>query len=89
LQNIEVLKSKEQLQIAYAVLSGNSTAIDILSAEAIVSGQSNMPLNQTKAAKERIGRLQNARSKKREKESAEDFKATFGENWREVFQFSL
>jgi hypothetical protein len=42
-----------------------------------------MPLNQTKAAKERIGRLQNARSKKREKESAEDFKATFGENWRE------
>jgi hypothetical protein len=32
---------------------------------------------------ERIGRLQNARSKKREKESAEDFKATFGENWRE------
>jgi hypothetical protein len=24
-----------------------------------------------------------ARSKKREKESAEDFKATFGENWRE------
>jgi hypothetical protein len=27
--------------------------------------------------------LQNARSKKREKESAEDFKATFGENWRE------
>jgi hypothetical protein len=34
LQNIEVLKSKEQLQIAYAVLSGNSTAIDILSAEA-------------------------------------------------------
>jgi hypothetical protein len=37
-----------------------------------------MPLNQTKAAKERIGRLQNARSKKREKESAEDFKATLG-----------
>jgi hypothetical protein len=35
LQNIEDLKSKEQLQIAYAVLSGNSTAIDILSAEAI------------------------------------------------------
>jgi hypothetical protein len=33
-----------------------------------VSGQSNMPLNQTKAAKERIGRLQNARSKKREKD---------------------
>jgi hypothetical protein len=55
----------------------------ILSAEAIVSGHSNMPLNQTEAAKERIGRLQNARSKKREKESAEDFKATFGENWRE------
>jgi hypothetical protein len=47
LQNIEDLKSKEQLEIAYAVLSGNSTAIDILSAEAIVSGQSNMPLNQT------------------------------------------
>jgi hypothetical protein len=58
-------------------------ALDVSSAEVIVSGQSNMPLNQTKAAKERIGRLQNARSKKREKESAEDFKATFGENWRE------
>jgi hypothetical protein len=41
-----------------------------------------MPLNQTEAAKEKIGRLQQARSKKREKESAEDFKKTFGEDWR-------
>jgi hypothetical protein len=65
------------LSLSYAVLSGNSTALDISSAEVIISGQSNMPLNQTKAAKERIGRLQNARSKKREKESAEEFHLLF------------
>jgi spermidine/putrescine-binding protein len=44
---IEDLKAKEQLETAYAVLSGNSTALDVSSAEVIVSGQSNMPLNQT------------------------------------------
>jgi hypothetical protein len=52
--NIEDLKAKEQLETAYAVLSGNSTALDVSSAEVIVSGQSNMPLNQTKATKEII-----------------------------------
>jgi hypothetical protein len=41
----EDLKAKEQLETAYAVLSGNSTALDISSAEVIISGQSNMPLN--------------------------------------------
>jgi hypothetical protein len=40
----------------------------------IINGQSNIPINQTKAVKERIGKLQRARSKEREKTSAEVFR---------------
>lgn len=83
LQNIEDLKAKEQLEVAYSVLSGNSTAISLSAAEVIINGQSNIPINQTKAVKERIGKLQRARSKEREKTSAEVFRDTFGEDWRE------
>jgi hypothetical protein len=42
LKNIEDLKAKEQLETAYAVLSGNSTALDVSSAEVIAFSKASL-----------------------------------------------
>ena len=77
------LKAKQQQDIAFAVAAGQSTAISSSIANSIISEQTRIPLNETKARNERVAKVQRQRNIERSKEANSTFKETFGKEWRD------
>ena len=78
------LKGKQQEDISFAVAAGQSTAISSNIANRIISEQTKIPLNETRARNERVAKLQRERNIERSKEANSTFKDTFGKDWRDV-----